>query len=309
MNPARSNDDALLDRLRAGAGSDVAADPRLPLVRALVRAASEPPPLAVEQRHLAAISEAARAIGDVDPRARSNGRAPGVEALPRRVRGVRLARPLKLAALVAATALALTGVALASGGVPAPLRAALEEVGLLPADTGDDSGVAPRPPVGTASRRGPKSRCARAGDASQSSTPAWCRPPHGGNKHEPSESRARRSDPDGRSRSREPGVRRREGTGGSAATPADSARARREVEGSAPGRSGSSPSRRGYAPVGGGRGRSSAGRARGSGRGRSSFAPRGRGHSPPGRPARPRARSAPGPGAASRGRGSPSPRR
>lgn len=285
MNHARSNDEALLGRLRTGAGSDVEADPRLPLVRTLVRAAAEPPPPAVERRHLAAISDALRAVGHVDPRAGSDGRPTVGETLPRRVRGIPLARPLKLAALAVATALALTGIAFASGGLPAPLRAALEEAGLLPGDTGDDSGVAPRLPVGTTSGRGPKSRCARAGDASQSRTPASCVPPRGGGKREPPRGLARRSDRDGRANPREPGVRRREGTGGSAAAPADSARARRQAGDSAPGGSGLSPSRRGYAPVGGGRGRSSGGRAAGSGRGRSSSAPRGRGQSRARRPA------------------------
>lgn len=281
MNHARSNDDAVLDRLRAGTGSDVEDDPRLPLVRALVRIASEPPPPAVEQRHLAAISAATRALGDGDPRQASNGRPTAGERLARGVRGIRLARPLKLAALVVATALALTGVVFASSGLPAPLREALEDVGLLPEETGDDSRGVPRLPVGTASRRGPMSRCARAGEASPSATPAWCRPPRRGGKGEPAQSRgrARRSARGGRARSREPGARRRESPRGGSEALRDSPPARRGSGDSAPGRSGSSPSRRGYAPAGGGRGRSSGGRPAGSGRGRSSSAPRGRGRS------------------------------
>lgn len=305
MNHARSNDDVLLDRLRAGVGGEVEADPRLPLVRTLVRAASEAPPPSLERRHLAAISEAVLELGDAEVRPSSNGRPSAGEAFAREVPRIRLGGRLKLAALVVATAIALTGVAFASGAVRAPLRAALEEVGLLPEDGADDPRVAPRLPVGTASRRGPKSRCARTSDASPSATPAGCATPRDGKRGPgPSRGRARRSNRDGRSRPGEPSTRRREDSGGSAASPLP----RRQAGASARGRSGSSPSGRGSAPVGGGRGRSSAGRSGGSTRGRSSSAPRGRGHSRARRPARPRARRAPGRGAATRARGRPSPR-
>jgi len=311
MNHARSNDDVLLDRLRAGVGGEVEADPRLPLVRTLVRAAAEPPPPSLERRHLAAISEAFLELGDAKVRPSSNGRPLAGETFARGVPRVRSGGRLKLAALAVATAVALTGVAFATGAVHVPLRAALEEVGLLPEDSADDPRVAPRLPVATTSRRGPKSRCAPTGDASPSATPAGCATPRAGKRGPaPSRGRARRSDRGGRSRPGEPSTRRREDRRESAPSPLS----RREAGDSAPGRSGSSPSRRGSAPVGGGRGRSSAGRGRssagrsgGSARGRSSSA-RGGDHSRARRPARPRARGAPGRGAATRGWGRPSPR-
>ncbi|MBA3422807.1 MAG: hypothetical protein H0U12_13130, partial [Thermoleophilaceae bacterium] len=194
MKRAHSNDDALLDRLQAGAGRDVEADPRLAVVQALVRTASKPPAAAVERRHLAAISEVVVGLGDADPRPGANGRPTAGETLAPRVPRIR-PRPLKLAALVVATALALTGVVFASGGLSAPLRVALEEVGLFSDDTGDGSRVSPRLRGGTLSRRGPKSRCARTGDASPSATPAGCAVPRDRKRGPaPSQGRARRSD-------------------------------------------------------------------------------------------------------------------
>jgi len=160
MKPARSHDDALLEWLRAGTGGDTEADPRLPLVQALARAASEPPPAAVERRHLAAISEAVVTLGEVGVRSGSNRRPPAAEPGARGLRGLRASRTLKVAALAAATALAIAGLAFASAGLPAPLRTALEEAGLLPEDGADRSRSATRRPAGTALGRGPRSRCA-----------------------------------------------------------------------------------------------------------------------------------------------------
>ncbi|MDQ3093460.1 MAG: hypothetical protein M3R46_17745, partial [Actinomycetota bacterium] len=85
---------------------------------------------------------------------------------------MRASRTLKVAALAAATALAIAGLAFASAGLPAPLRTALEEAGLLPEDGADRSRSATRRPAGTALGRGPRSRCARGGEASSSATPA-----------------------------------------------------------------------------------------------------------------------------------------
>jgi hypothetical protein len=310
MKPARSHDDALLERLRAGTGGETEADPRLPLVQALARAASEPPPAAVERRHLAAISKAVVTLGEVGVRSGSNRRPPAAEPGARGLRGLRASRTLKVAALAAATALAIAGLAFASAGLPAPLRTALEEAGLLPEDGADRSRSATRRPAGTVLGRGPRSRCARGGEASSSATPAWCAPPGRRTGGVPGSARRRdrRANRSDRPASREfrsgrrPGGRRAgDGRDDSSRAASERPGSTRGRSGSAPGRSGSSPSRRGGSPVGGARGRSSVGRSGGSGRGRANGAGR--------RVGRPPARRAPRRAPSSRADGSRSPRR
>ena len=128
MKTARPHDDVALEALLAEASGDGARRPALAVIWALIDARTEPPPAAVERRHLAAIGEAVRELGDRDegPRPRRRGRP----ALVPRLWHLRPAKvSLKVAALALAGMLALTGIVFAATGLPAPIRAALEEVG------------------------------------------------------------------------------------------------------------------------------------------------------------------------------------
>ena len=277
MKTARPHDDVALEALLAEASGDGARRPALAVIRALIDARTEPPPAAVERRHLAAIGEAVRELGDRDegPRPRRRGRP----ALVPRLWHLRPAKvSLKVAALALAGMLALTGIVFAATGLPAPIRAALEEVGVLEEDGARPAEISEREP----SQRGPKSRCVGGGRDRATGCPSS--QPSGGTG---AAERRDRAGPRAR-----PATSRR--TGGSATREGDrgtgndpSAVPRRQV--SRPGRSpasppgaDSSPPRRQDGRAGGGRG-AGAGRskgARGQGRpaakpGRDSRTPRG----------------------------------
>lgn len=320
MKLPRRHDDSRLDAILGGyaEGGDAAAERSAKVVRVLRDAAAEPPPSAVEQRHLVAIAETAPRFAEAG---RTSRRVRGLRGGGARVGGLLAGvRPaavaLKLAAVLAATMAAATTLALAGVGLPDPARAALEGVGVpMPDEDDSERDAEPGPPAGVPADPNPATLCAaerredpdrfaeRYGTAERSDAYGRCVSEKARRGRGAPASRGRDEGEDGaegaRSERRRAPRSRGRGSAGRARGAGAAAPGRARSSGAAPGR----PSSAQRGPRADGPS-SDRGRAASSARGRPSFAGRGRSSSA-GRPSSTPGDEGKGPPAFVRGRGGP----